>query len=156
MTIRGLLFSELERLAANCRRLLALPRAEHLDWRPAANMRSLAELANHLAQIPAVDLQILKGAPEEQIGTLEQELLRSEPAAWVEVMGQGLTDLLRYMEKLSVDNFEHDSATAYYGRTQTHAQWLFEILGHLYHHRAQLFNYLKQLGYPVNTRTLYG
>ncbi|MEW9033951.1 MAG: DinB family protein, partial [Planifilum fimeticola] len=27
---------------------------------------------------------------------------------------------------------------------------------HVYHHRAQLFQYLKQLGHPVNMFDLYG
>lgn len=155
MTTRELLFADLERVVANCCRMLLLPSAEHLSWRPREGMRSLAELANHLAQIPAIDLQILKGTQEHVISEQERQLIRDGGEGWVEVMRQGLSDMQRFMEKLSVDNFEHDSGTAYYGRTQTYSQWLLEALTHIYHHRGQLHNYLKQLGYPVNTRTLY-
>jgi len=34
--------------------------------------------------------------------------------------------------------------------------WLLDIITHSYHHRAQLFTYLKQLGLPVDMATLYG
>ncbi|SIT09231.1 DinB family protein [Kroppenstedtia eburnea] len=37
----------------------------------------------------------------------------------------------------------------------TQAKWLTEIVTHIFHHRAQLLNYLKELGHPVNMFDLY-
>ena len=155
MTGRGLLLNELEKITANAKRLLALARPEHHDWRPQEGMRTLAELANHLAQVPAVDYRLLRGDTEEQVAALEQELKRDDAEGWCGVLQEGAAQLLQYYERLTLDQFENGSGTAYYGRTQTNAQWLLEIITHLYHHRAQLFVYLKLNGYPVNTRTLY-
>lgn len=155
MTCRGLLFAELERAVANCQRLFRLAGTEHYAWKPREGMRSFSELANHLAQVPSVDLLILRSAPEAEIVALEAELVRSDAEGWCAVIQDGCQQLQRLMEKLSYDNFENDSGTAYYGRTQTYAQWLLEAITHIYHHRAQLFTYLKLLGYPVSTRTLY-
>jgi uncharacterized damage-inducible protein DinB len=35
---------------------------DHLQWRPRENMRTLMELANHLAQLPSIDLKIITHA----------------------------------------------------------------------------------------------
>lgn len=156
MTGRGLLLNELERVAANSCRLFALIKPEHLGYRPREGMRSLAELGNHLAQVPTVDLRLLQGDDEGQIVELEKQLKREAPEEWIALLKEGAAELSRFIERLSINEFENGSGTAYYGRTQTHAQWLLEIITHLYHHRAQLFMYLKLNGYPVNTRTLYG
>jgi uncharacterized damage-inducible protein DinB len=155
MTTREMLFADLERIVANCCRLLELAKPEDYGWRPRDNMRTLLELANHLAQVPGIDLLIFQGLAEHEISEQERQLKRDTPAGLVEQLRRGTEDLQRFMEKQSVDAFEHNSGTAYYGRTQTYAQWLLEALTHLYHHRAQFFSYLKMLGYAINTRTLY-
>lgn len=155
MTGRLQLLEELKRITENCSRLLALAQDEHLDYRPQDGMRSLAELGNHLAQIPSIDLTILRGATEKEVQDRERELARPDPAGWQEVLRDGQTELHRYIERLSLDEYENNSGTAFYGRTQTNAQWLLEIVTHLYHHRAQFFMYLKLNGYDVSTKTLY-
>jgi uncharacterized damage-inducible protein DinB len=155
MTTREMLFADLERIVANCCRLLELAKPEDYGWRPRDNMRTLLELANHLAQVPGVDLLILQGVAEHEVSEQERLLRRDDAAGLLVVLRQGTADLERFMEKQSVDAFEHNSSTAYYGRTQTYAQWLLEALTHMYHHRGQYFNYLKLLGYDINTRTLY-
>jgi uncharacterized damage-inducible protein DinB len=156
MTGRGLMLGELERITANIRRLFALIQPEHYNWRPREGMRSLAALANHLAQIPSVDYSLLRGSTEEQIVALETELTRDNAEGWREVLTAGAAELARYIEHLTHDEYENNSGTAYFGRTQTNAAWLLEIITHLYHHRSQLFTYLKLNGYAVNTHTLYG
>jgi uncharacterized damage-inducible protein DinB len=155
MTGRGLLLNELERVSANACRLFALIKPEHLGYRPREGMRSLAELANHLAQIPSVDMRLMRGDEEGAVIALEQQLLRETPDDWAALLKEGTAEMARFIERLTQSDFETGSGTAYYGRTQTHAQWLLEMITHLYHHRAQLFMYLKLNGYPVNTRTLY-
>lgn len=155
MTGRSLLLSELERIVGNCCRFFELVKAEHNAWRPREGIRSLVELANHLAQVPGVDLRIMKGTKEEELIELERKLARDDGTGWAAVMREGAEDLSRFVQHLSLDQFENGSGTAYYGRTQTHAQWLLEAITHIYHHRSQLFLYLKLNGYEVSTRTLY-
>ena len=160
MTTKGLLLRELEWITGNCARLLALVRADDLDYRPRDNMRTLRQLGHHLAQIPAVDLAIMRGLKQEEVQAEEDRLTREAeeralPAGWQGVIGGGAKDLGRFMETLSMNDFEAGSGSAFYGRTQTYAQWLLETTTHVYHHRAQLFMYLKMLGYDVNSRTLY-
>jgi uncharacterized damage-inducible protein DinB len=155
MTGRALLLSELERITANVARMLALVKPEHHAFRPQGNMRTLLEVANHLAQIPAIDLRILRGDKEQEITRRESELHRETGDELCEVLREGAHDFAAYYERLTFDDYENGSGTAYFGRTQTHAEWLLEAITHMYHHRAQLFMYLKLNGYEVNTRTLY-
>jgi len=155
MTGRGLLLNELDWIVANCCRLLALVKPEDLPWTPREGMRTLKELANHLAQIPAVDLRIVKGDGELDVQKYEQELNSELADNWCAAMKDGARDLRRFMELLSFDDYENGSATAYFGRTQTNSRWLLEVVTHIYHHRAQLFMYLKLSGYEIGTRDLY-
>jgi uncharacterized damage-inducible protein DinB len=155
MTGRALLLTELEYIVDNCCRLLSMVQTEHLTYRPQENMRTMAELMNHLAQIPAVDLKIMRGASEEEVVEIEQSLGRDETKSMCEVMKQGAEDLSRFMQRLSLDDFENGAGMAFYGRTQTYSQWLLEAVTHIFHHRSQLFTYLKLNGYDVSTRDLY-
>jgi uncharacterized damage-inducible protein DinB len=155
MTGRGLLLAELERIARNCCQILRLARPDDYQFSPGRGMRTLFECCNHLAQIPLVDLRILRGAKQDEVRELEESLNREDVEAWCELLREGNSEVRRFMETLTFDAYENGSGTAFYGRTQTHAQWLLEIVTHMYHHRAQVFLYLKLLGYPVDTRTLY-
>lgn len=155
MTGRQLILEELRRIAKNCCKLLEMAKVEHLDYRPKENMRSLRELGNHLAQVPAVDLKIMRGVPESEVQKLEGSLMRDDPRDWCAVMREGVDELAHFVEHLTYDEYENGSGTAFYGRTQTYAQWLLEVVTHIYHHRSQFFTYLKLNGYNVNTRTLY-
>ena len=109
MTGRGLLLDELDRIVANCCRFLELVRPEQHDWRPQDGMRSLIELANHLAQIPSIDLRIIKGDSEQQVQEYERELTRDNDRALGGVMREGARDVRRFMEGLSFDDYTSDA-----------------------------------------------
>lgn len=162
MTTRSMLLTELEFICRNCARLIGQIEPAMLRFRPQGaegvdpgKLRNLIELANHLAQIPAVDTAILRGLPEEEIQRTERELWNDNVVGLKGVLREGYEELHRFMEKLSISEFETGSATAFYGRTQTYAQWLLEVITHLYHHRAQLYTYLRLAGAPVEMRMLY-
>ncbi len=155
MTSRGLLLNELEHVLRNCRRIIELIQPDDLSFRPAANMRTLEELCNHLSQIPAIDLLIMKGAEEAEVQEREKKLFARSREDLFKVMEEGTRDLTRFMESMSFDEYENGSGVAFYGRSQTFQQWLLESVTHIYHHRAQMHMYLKLKGYPVDTNTLY-
>jgi uncharacterized damage-inducible protein DinB len=145
----------LTHLSGSLEELFSQVQPEHLNWRPRENMRTLLELANHLAQIPSVDLKILQGGTEAEVRALEQALYRREPSAWIAVWKDGVDAVSRFYESLTPEAFAHDVARAFYGHAAPLSEWLLEIITHAYHHRAQLFTYLKILGYPVDMFTLY-
>jgi hypothetical protein len=122
-----------------------------MDFRAHEDMRSIYELTNYLAQVPQVDMRIIRGDDEEKIRALEQELARENPAGWGEVLRLGMEESTRFYEGLTMDVYENGSATAYYGRTQTHARWLVETISRMYHHRSQLIIFMKLSGSEIRT-----
>ncbi|WP_124728288.1 DinB family protein [Staphylospora marina] len=153
---RELLFHELELLIRTSGKLLSMIRPEHWEQKPHDALRPIGELANHLAQIPAVDLAILREADEITVRRLEADLTRQSGEELVKVMNEGWAALKDYMSSLTEEEFFTKKTKAFYKEEGTcQATWLTEIITHLAHHRAQLFDALKQFGYGVNMFDLY-
>ncbi len=156
--MKGLLFEELELIVRTTSNLLGKIKSEHWEHRPAANMRSLLELAQHLAGVTSVDLLILKEASREQVRELEVRIEADggdadKLAAW---MSSGLADLKTYMESLSDEDFLRKKTKPFYlDHASAQAKWLIEIVTHAQHHRGQMFNYMKVLGYEISMSDLY-
>lgn len=126
------------------------------DFRPADNMRSFLELANHLVQIPHVDLAILQEKSEQDIRNLEKKLSAKNVSELSHVLEEGYHLLKSYFLSLSEEEFLTKETKAFYAeRGMTQSKWLVEIVTHAFHHRAQLFTYLKQTKHDVNMFDLY-
>jgi len=99
---------------------------------------------------------ILKENDEITIRQMEKDLVPSTDKSWVDILEEGTQALIDYMNSLSEDEFIHKKTKAWYHQEpQSQAQWLIEIITHLAHHRAQMFDYLKQLEYNVKMYDLY-
>lgn len=126
------------------------------DFRPADNMRSFLELANHLVQIPHIDLAILQEKSEKEIRELEKKLSAENVAELTHVLDEGYHLLKSYFLSLSEEDFLNKETKAFYAeKGMSQAKWLVEIVTHAFHHRAQLFTYLKQTKHEVNMFDLY-
>jgi uncharacterized damage-inducible protein DinB len=155
-TLRDLLLEEMELLVRTTKQLLARVKPEHWEFRPHESMRTLEEVATHLAQIPAIDLAILQEQDEVAVRILEKELTPDDPSRLPEVMEDGFSRLKAYMVSLPEEEFTGKKTRAFYSeKPVSQAKWLIEIVSHTAHHRAQLFDYLKQLNYDVNMFDLY-
>lgn len=155
--MKGHLYHELELAIRTTKRLLSKIKAEDWNYRPRDNMRSLQELAHHLVLVPITDLAILQEKTEEEVHQYCKEIDGVTDAEELsKKMDLGYQALRTYMDGLSEEDFLHKQTKAFYldfGKSQ--AAWLTEIVTHTFHHRAQLFNYLKQLGYDVTMFDLY-
>lgn len=149
------LLTELHNVGRSVEKLIGLMPAEQLDWRPRENMRTLLELANHLAQVPSVDLKILQGAAQPEVQALEASLCQHSPDEIISVWRNGVSAVESFFRPLSADQFMHQTGKAFYGHEAALHEWLLEIITHTYHHRAQFFTYLKLMGLPVDMFTLY-
>ncbi len=155
-TVRELLMAELALAVRTTGALLEKVTPELWGFRPREEMRTVLELANHLTQIPLVDLAILQERSQEEVHALEQALSASDAPHMRANMENGLNELSAYMSGLSEHDFLHKQSKPFYmehGSTQ--AKWLVEIVTHAFHHRAQLFTYLKESGVAINMFDLY-
>lgn len=158
--LKAMLFEELELIVRTSRRLMERIKEEEWGYRPQGreNMRSLQELVHHLAAVPAVDLLILQEHSKAEVSELEATYTAAaEDVHKLSVMmAAGVDSLRSYMEKLPDEQFLAKRTTPYYiDHPTAQAKWLIEIVTHAQHHRAQLFNYLKELGHPANMFDLY-
>ncbi|RXZ79717.1 DinB family protein [Paenibacillaceae bacterium] len=156
--VKTLLFAELAHIAQTSAKLIRKITPEHWNYRPRDNMRSLQELVHHLVSIPAVDLLILQERAEQDIHKLEATIAAADhdQEKLINWMESGMQDLKHYMAELSDDDFLHKQTKPFYlDHGSAQAKWLIEIVTHTQHHRAQLFQYLKEQGYEVNMFDLY-
>ena len=156
--MKELLFEELALIVRTSVKLIGRVEEKHWNYKPQANMRSLEELVHHLVAIPTVDLLILQENTRETVAQKESEVAAegNNKEALSAVLDKGMTDLRAYMEGLSEEDFLHKETTPFYIDHPTkQAKWMIEIVTHMQHHRAQLFQYVKALGYDVNMFDLY-
>lgn len=149
------LLAELRFLRTTIERLLAQATPEEAGYRPAESMRTMLELANHLVQIPAIDLRCLREEPREAVQAQEQALHRDRFDQLLPVWDQGYAELAAHFAQMPEADFEGKVTQAFYGHAATQKKWLLDVVTHAYHHRAQLFTYLKLRGKPVDMFTLY-
>jgi len=154
--MQNLLFQELELAIRTTKSLLMKIQPGQWDYRPHENMRSLLELCNHLAEVPSVDLAIMQEKTADEVKKIENGLTSSDPQKLCNVMDAGYQALHDYLATLSESDFMEKITTPFYGdHGFTQAKWLIEVVTHVFHHRSQLFTYLKQLNVSVNMFDLY-
>lgn len=155
--MKGHLYHELDVAIRTTRELLEKVKAEDWDYRPRENMRTLLELAHHLVLIPITDLAILQEQSQEEVHAYYNEIEGLDnPTELGAHFEQGAAALKAYMDDLTDTDFLHKETKPFYLESRKkQAAWLTEIVTHVFHHRAQLFTYLKQLGYEVSMFDLY-
>jgi uncharacterized damage-inducible protein DinB len=128
---------------------------DQLHFRPADGMRDLLELGNHFASVPLVDLAIIQGSPGNVVETIEDTLHGAGPTDWIEIFDRGVKAAEEYFERLTEEDFETKTTRAHYGPAEPQCVWLLELINHVYHHRGQLYVYLRMLHVPVGVEHLY-
>jgi len=155
--IRNVMLEELEHGVITTQRLIQLIKESDWEFQPKGNMRTVVELVYHLVSIPATDLAILQEKSGDEVNQIEEELEGIKDAGKLsEIMQKNYEQLKAYMTSLSDDDFLNKATKAFYSdHAALQMKWLMEITTHTYHHRAQLFNYLKELEYDINFFILY-
>lgn len=158
MEIRDHLLDELNLAVRTSENLIKRINEEEWAYQPQDNMRTLQELVYHLVTIPVTDLVILQEKSQEEVQRKEAEVERlSDPEDLAAEFRKNYETFRDYMLALSEEDLLHKSSKAFYmdhGAVQI--KWLIEVVTHTFHHRSQLYNYLKQQGHDLNFFMLYG
>ena len=142
--------------------LIRMVPADKLDWRPGPAFMSLGQLVNHLSEPIGDGLRCLitDQWPFTQEQMEEGMKLENLPSCNVEQALERLAKdramLREVLDGLSEEDFAEKSVSTpwgWKGKLETTAILFRE---HFTNHKMQLFTYLKLLGFPVNTGTLYG
>lgn len=158
MKVRDHLLEELELSVRTSGNLIQRIKLEEWAYRPQDNMRTLQELVYHLVSIPVSDLAILQERTGEEVSEVENRVQgMTDPGQLAAQFRANYESLRDYIVSLSEDELLNKSTRAFYlDHGMVQIKWLIEIVTHTFHHRSQLYNYLKQNGHDVQFFVLYG
>lgn len=129
--------------------------ADKLDWKPGDGFMTLGQLIRHLGDGIGTELEMLvhnswatpaegEGMPSCDVADALSRLERDKGT------------LRAVLDGLTEEEFANKVASTPWGAAGTLEKMAFSFQEHFTNHKMQLFTYLKLLGFPVNTQTLYG
>jgi hypothetical protein len=142
-------------------KLIGMVPADKLNWQPGPTFMSAGQVICHLSMGVGAGLDWLlasKLPPIEEIGErMKLENLPScSPQEALDKLEKDKQILRHVLEGMSEEDFTDKLVSVPWGVRAKMERMAIGFLGHLNNHKMQLFTYLKLLGLPVNTQTLYG
>ncbi len=131
---------------------------ESMEWRPEKSMRSVADLANHLACTPLSLYEGLTGKinDEQSYIDLEKKNKPSNAQGFVKLYEDGLRKLISYLEEHIDDAHEKKIHFFYQTEKSSIYEEVFSDIGHQWFHLGQLFVYLRQNNVKIDMGVYYG
>jgi uncharacterized damage-inducible protein DinB len=146
--------------AKQARCVLSVIKDTQLSYTPKERMRTLGELANHLAQIPHLDPSFFNGeiSDFEDARAHEKKMNRETVTDIITIFDEGIESVKNRFSTMTEDVFFAKTLKAFYeqGPKRNWAHYLPEIITHIAMHKMQLWMYLKLTGAKVNMMTYYG
>ena len=148
---------------APIRGLVEMVPNDKLDWAPAPNFMTLGQLLKHLTENWTIVRMFVTGewpfsTEEEMAEAMKLENLQSfTKDEALSALEKDLEDGVDYIQKeISEEDFFNKVIKAPWGYEARICDAVVFSRDHFLNHKMQLFLYLKLLGLPVNTSTLYG
>jgi len=140
--------------------LLRLVPADKLDWKPGSTFMSLGQLICHLSGGIGSDLRVLITGGWPSGEEMEKAMkLENMPACGIEEalgkLERDKTTLREVLSGITEKDFANKVVSVPWGWQSKMERMALDFLQHFVNHKMQLFTYLKLLGLPVNTSTLY-
>ena len=141
--------------------LIGMVPADKLDWRPGPTFMSVGQVLCHLSDGFGGGFDMLlsgKWPSMEEMGEgMKLENLPScSPREALEKLEKDKKILRQVLDGVSEEDFTNKVVSVPWGVTAKMEGMAIYFLVHFTNHKMQLFTYLKLLGLPVNTETLYG
>ena len=133
--------------------MLKMVPADKLDWKPGESFMTFGELTAHLCGGIGSELTMLitnnwPGHPEGPMPTCTV-------AEGLTKLEKDKTVLRELIDGISEEDFANREFSTPWGMSGTFERMGYDFREHFTNHKMQLFTYLKMLGLPVNTQTLY-
>lgn len=159
-TIPSILLNMLEHESSQARFVLASVKDVDMQFTPMDSLRTLDDLANHLALSPLIDFYCYtkKFQEVEQIQEMEKQLKSDNIEGMLKVFDKGIGIIKEHISALSNNQALEENLKAVYeqGPDRNWTHYLPEITTHLAMHKMQLWMYLRLAGAPVSMWTYYG
>lgn len=142
--------------------LIGMTPGDRLDWKPGANFMSLGQVIYHVADGLGGDLRrLFSGDWPAMTGEELAEMMKVEnrpSCAAAEALRRLEEDeavFEKFLAGISEADFASKPVSTPWGTQGKMEPMAVSFLEHFNNHKMQLFLYLKLLGFPVNTGTLY-
>ncbi|MGD0697445.1 MAG: DinB family protein [Terriglobia bacterium] len=141
-------------------KLIGMAPTDRLDWRPGPTFMSLGQLICHLSDGLGGAIELLLSGNWPPGEEMEKGMkLENLPSCGVQEALEKLEKdkevLRKSLEGVSEEDFANKVVTVPWGMKGTVERMSILFLEHFTNHKMQLFTYLKLLGQPVNSDTLY-
>ena len=142
-------------------KLIGMVPADKLNWRPGPTFMSVSQVLCHLSDGFGGGFDMLvsgKWPSMEEMGEgMKLENLPScSPQEALDKLEKDKKILRQVLDGVSEEDFTNKVVSVPWGMTAKLERMAISFLEHFTNHKMQLFTYLKLLGLPVNTETLYG
>jgi hypothetical protein len=142
--------------------LIRMVPEDKLDWRPAAGFMSIGQLIDHLTEPISDGLRCLVTnqwpftSDQMEEGMKLENIPSCNVQKALEKLEKDKAGLREVLDGLSEEEFAQMPVSAPWGWKGKLEIMAVLFREHFTNHKMQLFTYLKLLGLPVNTATLYG
>jgi uncharacterized damage-inducible protein DinB len=154
------LLTVFEHEADQARCVLEAIQDQDMKYSPLEGMRTLGEVANHLAQIPLLDPAMYAHEIKDvdQARAREQELNRTKLTEILAVFDEGVKAVKKRFSGMAEKKFFAKTLKPFYeqGSEKAWDYYMPEFITHIAMHKMQLWMYLKLAGADVNMMTYYG
>ncbi|QPC45901.1 DinB family protein [Mangrovibacillus cuniculi] len=138
-------FKQVEYCIATIGKMIESISVDQLEYRPLEGKRSLKELLSHLVIIGEADCLIAKGYSGEQMMVFYKGKQINSKAEMIKELERFIKYLKDYFYSLEEEELAEEFTT-YWGEVYSRYEWFTQIIAHLHHHRAQVFDMMVQLG----------
>ena len=141
-------------------KLVSLAPATKLDWKPApGTFMNLGQLLHHLSNCPGGLVMAVNNAfpPSDAFQKFVQEDLKNTktPEVAARELSRGWDEAKAALAAVNPTDFQARMVSVPWGPPMPLWRTCLGMAEHWLNHKYQLFFYLKLLGQPVNTMTLY-
>lgn len=118
---------------------------QDLTLTPIEGKPPVGELLSHLSMICRAGVYISEGASEEEMAAFYEE---NQPRTLSEIKQALIENQMYLYQRYRQFNTEEllKVTDSYWGASYSRLEWLLEIMGHVYHHRGQLYTMLTLTG----------
>jgi hypothetical protein len=142
-------------------KLIAMVPVDKLNWQPGPTFMSLGQVICHLSDGLGGGLEMMLSGQwpsmeEMEEGMKLENLPSCSPQEALDKLEKDKKILRRVLDGMSEEDFTNKVVSVPWGWKAKMERMAIGFLEHFTNHKMQLFIYLKLLGLPVNTQTLYG
>jgi len=142
-------------------KMISMVPPDKLTWRPGPTFMSVGQVLCHLGTGMGEEFGMLLTGKWPSMAEMEQAMkLENMPSCGIQEaldkLAKDKTTLRTVLDGIPEADFAARIVSVPWGWEGKLEIMAINFLGHTLHHKMQLFTYLKLLGLPVNTETLYG